>query len=367
MHLFFHKLSRIPVWLFLSIILMNALGIITLFSANNMVIYPLAYKQLVSFLLFLLVSLVISTIDLKAIYRSSYFIYFFSIILLIMIEFFGHRAMGATRWFNLLGLKIQPSEFIKVGLVLFLARYYHNIPSSKLNNFSSIFIPIIITMIPTLIIMKQPDLGTSIIIILTFGIIIFGSGIKIINIFYLLLPVIISIPFGWQMLHQYQKKRILMFINPESDPLGHGYNVIQSKIAIGSGGFYGKGFGLGTQSKLDFLPEHETDFIFPCFSEEFGFIGSLVLIILYFVIIVQSLSIASNSRSVFGKILVLGIVAIFFLHILINIAMVSGLFPVTGKPLPFMSYGRNIVASMLIGLGLVMNVHVHQRENFVKS
>jgi rod shape determining protein RodA len=215
--------------------------------------------------------------------------------------------------------------------------------------------------------MKQPDLGTSMIIILSSGIIVFSSGTRVKHLIYCISPIIVSIPLIWQFLYDYQKKRMLMFLNPESDPLGSGYNIIQSKIAIGSGGLFGKGFGLGTQSKLDFLPEHETDFIFSCFAEETGFIGAIILIILYFIIIVKSLSIALNSRSIYGKILGLGIIAIFFLHIFINIAMVSGIFPVTGKPLPFMSYGRNIVASMLIGFGLIMNVHIHQKENFIKS
>jgi rod shape determining protein RodA len=329
--------------------------------------HPFVYKQLISFLLFLPISIAIAIIDLKLIYKSSYYLYGFFILLLLMIELMGHKAMGATRWVNILGFKMQPSEFIKIGLVLFLARYYHNISTANLKKFSSIIIPIIFTLIPALIVIKQPDLGTGLIIILTFSIILIASGTRIIYIIYLLITMIISVILGWRLLHSYQKKRILMFLNPESDPLGAGYNIIQSKIAIGSGGFLGKGIGEGTQSKLDFLPEHETDFIFSCFSEETGFIGALILIIIYFIIIMQSLSIATNSRSVYGKMLVIGITGIFFLHILINIAMVSGVFPVTGKPLPFMSYGRNIIASMLIGFGLIMNVHVHQKENFVKS
>ncbi len=361
------KIYKIPFLLLFFIILLHIIGLVSLYSASNMNFKPFVYKQLISFLLFLPISVWIAVIDLKTIYRSSYYLYGFFIILLLLISLIGYKAMGATRWFSIFGLQIQPSEFIKIGLVLFLAKYYHNISTESLNKFSSLIIPIIFTLIPAFIVIKQPDLGSGIIIILTLAIIFFASGTKIIHMFFLLIPIMISMVFGWKILHNYQKKRILMFLNPESDPLGSGYNIIQSKIAIGSGGLFGKGIGEGTQSKLDFLPEHETDFIFSCFAEESGFVGALILIIVYFIIILQSLSIATNSRSVYGKILVIGIIGIFFLHILINIAMVSGVFPVTGKPLPFMSYGRNITASMLIGLGFIMNVHVHQKDSFVKS
>jgi rod shape determining protein RodA len=367
MYVFLLKLRKIPVFVLLSIVIANIIGLTTLYSASNMEIYPLLYKQLMSFLLFILIAIFLSTVELKTIYRFSYHIYFFLIIILLLIELLGHKAMGATRWINLLGFKIQPSEFMKIGVILFLAKYYHNVNTLNLKSFHSIIIPIIFTIIPALIVIKQPDLGSGLIIILSSATIIFASGVQLRHILYLVLPVLFLIPIGWKFLHGYQKKRLLVFLNPESDPLGSGYNIIQSKIAIGSGGLFGKGIGYGTQSKLDFLPEHETDFIFSCFAEETGLVGSIVLIFIYFIIIVQSLSIASNARSVYGKILTLGIVSIFFLHILINISMVSGIFPVTGKPLPFMSYGRNILGSMLIGFGLIMNVCVHQKENFVKS
>ena len=367
MHYYFDKFKRLPAKLIIFIILTNLVGICVLYSANDGIFYYVPMKQLMSFIIFMIMSCFIALIDLKKIYNYSYILYSISAIILIAIYVFGYKAMGATRWVNIMGLKLQPSEIMKIGVVLLLARYYHDIKNDRINELRHMLFPAISCAIPAFLVMKQPDLGTGIIILLILGIIIFAVGMQIKQILYLVCPVILISPLLWHALYDYQKKRISMFLNPESDPLGSGYNIIQSKIAIGSGGMLGKGYLKGSQSHLNFLPEHHTDFVFAGLAEELGFVGSMILLGLYFVIILESLSIAINSRSAFGKILVIGIISIFFSHIVINISMVSGLLPVVGIPLPFFSYGRTMLGMMLIGFGLIMNVHVHQKANFVRQ
>ena len=268
--------------------------------------------------------------------------------------------MGAKRWIDLAGIKIQPSEPAKISIVLLIARYLDSLKAVELNSFK-VFPSIIAAIIPIILIIKQPDLGTGMLALMVASCMFFASGIKpwkfglVGSIGCALAPLI------WSNMHNYQKQRVLIFLDPELDPLGSGYNIIQSKIAVGSGGFWGKGINQGTQSHLDFLPEHQTDFIFACMSEEFGFVCGFLLLILYSMIIVHCLAISINSRSRFTKLTCVGITSIFFFHIFINIAMVLGLVPVVGVPLPFISYGGTMTASMLIGFGLIMNAHIHRQ------
>lgn len=340
-----------------------------MYSAANGSLYPWAIKQIIFFFSFLSVALLISLIDIRAIYNFSYLAYGGVIILLILVELFGYTAMGAKRWINLGLLRIQPAEIAKIATILALARYFHNIKYedlSKVNNshrILQIIIPLIIILLPASLIIKQPDLGTGILLILVGGIIFFTVGVNLWFFNIGAITALCSMPLLWNHLHDYQKQRILMFFSPEQDPLGAGYNIIQSTIAIGSGGLLGKGFLQGTQSHLSFIPEHQTDFIFPSFAEEFGFLGAIVLIIIQFLICYFSLSIGTLSKNIYGKVLASGVAGMFFVHSFINIGMVTGLLPVVGVPLPFMSYGGTIMGSMLIGFGLIFNVKVHSNIN----
>ena len=252
---------------------------------------------------------------------------------------------------------------MKVSLIVFLARYYYKIPSQNINNIKHIFIPFLSFMIPVFLVIKQPDLGTAVLIAITGLIVIWLTGFRIKYFLYSSFFFICLIPVGISFLKPYQKSRILTFLNPERDPLGAGYQIIQSKIAVGSGGIFGKGFLQGSQSYLDYLPEKHTDFIFTLFSEEFGFVGSLVLLIIYALIIYRIYKIGSESRNNFAKLFCFGFSAAFFVYVTVNMSMVLGLLPIVGAPLPIMSYGGSSMLSIMIGLGIVMSCRIHNQED----
>jgi rod shape determining protein RodA len=286
---------------------------------------------------------------------------------LIYTDFFGVTAMGATRWIRIGPLNIQPSEIAKLSTVLALAHYFHNVSAVNIRRMSFIIPPLIMLFLPFALVVKQPDLGTSLIILMVGGAMFFAAGVQIWKFVVLFISGIISMPFAWLYLHDYQKKRVLAFLSPESDPLGDGYNILQSKIAIGSGGLTGKGFLKGTQSQLSFLPEKQTDFIFTMLAEEFGFIGSVVVIILYAIILMYGVWIAINSKNHFGRMMAIGITTILFVHVFVNIAMVMGLIPVVGAPLPLLSYGGTIMMTMLIAFGFLLNADLYSEEVFDKN
>jgi rod shape determining protein RodA len=270
--------------------------------------------------------------------------------------------MGATRWINLGLIKLQPSELMKICIIFALARYFHDLGIQKIR-IKHLIKPVIMLVVPAVLIVKQPDLGTAIILMMLGGSMFFVAGVNKWIFVVSLVKTSITVPLAWGLLHIYQQNRILTFLNPEKDPLGSGYNIIQSKIAIGSGGFFGKGFIKGSQSQLHFLPEHQTDFIFTMLSEEWGFLGGTILLLLYFILIFYCYITALHARSSFARLLALGTASMFFLHIFINIAMVMGLIPVVGVPLPLLSYGGTMMATILISFGLVINVHIHSRCN----
>lgn len=359
---FFGKFNKIPISLIVLISIICTIGFITLYSASKGNYTPYVSKQIINFIIFFLIAIIIAIIDIKFIYNFSYIFYVIILILLISVDIFGVVIMGAKRWIDLKLFKIQPSEMIKLAIVVMLARYFHNIPTDKVNNILYLFKALILVLIPTMLIIKQPDLGTGVITMLVAIIMFFAIGVSIWYFIVLGSTLLCSLPVIWHYMHEYQRKRVLMFLDPEKDTLGAGYNIIQSKIAIGSGKITGKGLMSGTQNHLNFLPEHQTDFIFASFAEEFGLLGGLLLLILYSLVIVISLIIAQNSKSTFGKMLVIGIVSIFFSHIFINISMVMGLLPVVGVPLTFISYGGTMMATMLIGFGIIMNVQVHSNK-----
>ncbi len=361
------KLSLIPYSIVLLITITCVYGFLILYSAGGSSFYPWAYKQIIFFLLFLPVMLFIAIIDIRKIFNYSYIFYIGVVIMLLLVHFLGHTAMGAKRWFSLGFIKIQPSEPAKLAIILMLARYFHTLSLQEIGKIRYIIPAVIAVLLPAALIIKQPDLGTGLMTLIISGVIFFVAGIRLWKFIIVLITAGVMMPVAWNFMHDYQKKRIIMFLDPESDPLGAGYNIIQSKIAIGSGGFFGKGLFNGTQSQLEFLPEHQTDFIFPTLAEEMGFVGGFTLLVLYFLITYLSLSIALGCKSTFGRLIVVGITALFFFHVLINMSMVMGLLPVVGIPLPFMSYGGTMMGSMLIGFGLIFNVHVHQRTKISKD
>jgi rod shape determining protein RodA len=364
-HQFLTKIKKFPATLLLLPILLASFGSVVLYSASGGTLAPWADKQIATFIAFFIIALVVALINIKVIYHIAYPFFIVNIILLILVYKFGYSAMGATRWINLFGLRIQPSELAKISIILFLARYLHDLKLHKRITIRQTIIPIMLCLIPSALIIKQPDLGTAIICIAILGCIFFVAGLKIRYFIMLFVAICAAFPFFWYQLHEYQKKRILIFLNPENDLLGAGYNIHQSKIAIGSGGIWGKGFLAGTQSHLNFLPEFQTDFAFALLCEEFGFIGVIILLTLYFLLISRYVVVSANCSHVFGKVLVAGSASMIFLHCFINIAMVMGLLPVVGVPLPFISYGGTMMAVLLIGLGLVLNVHIHSNKKYI--
>ena len=358
----FERLKNIPLFLLSMIILLLGCGLFIMKVAS--VGDPTAIyfkKQCIYASIFFFIMLFVAAIDFRWIFASAYFLYAISLILLLSVTIIGHTAMGATRWLNLGFIKLQPSEIIKLTLVLALARYFHFKEISDIKRFKNLIIPIGLVALPLVIIIKQPDLGTAITLLCISIIIFFLSGVQIWKFVTSFALVAVSCPIIWKYLHNYQKKRILVFLNPESDPLGSGYNIIQSKIAIGSGGLFGKGVLGSTQAHLDFLPEHRTDFVFSLFAEGFGFIGSLMLIILFLTLIISGVYFALKCKHKFGKLLIFGLTSVFSVNMLINMGMVTGLLPVVGIPLPFLSYGGSSLATTLILFGIIMNIAINYK------
>ncbi|MCE3255343.1 MAG: rod shape-determining protein RodA [Rickettsiaceae bacterium] len=352
---------------FLIIILAN-IGFAMLYSAAGGNLYPWLFKQMIFFFIFFPVMLAIAVIDVKFWLRTSYLYYAIALVLIIAVDIMGHHAMGATRWFAVGGFTLQPSEIMKVCLVFALAKYFYNINVDEIEKTKYAIAPALMIAIPTFFIFDQPDLGTATIVLLVGVSILFLAGVKMQNFIFVGVAGLVTIPFLWIfVLYDYQKQRVLNFINPDNDPLGSGYNIIQSKIAIGSGGFFGKGYLNGTQGQLEFLPEKQTDFIFTMLSEELGFIGSITTIFIYALIIYMGTRIAFKAKHQFGRLLALGITNILFIHVFVNMGMTMGLLPVVGAPLPLISYGGTITASMLIGFGLLLNVDVHSELEDIRE
>lgn len=360
---FIIKLRRIPYMILIIVTMISIYGFILLYSASGGEMHPWATKQAIVFSLYLPVAIFVALVDIRFIYQYSYIFYLITLLLLVLVEFTGRKAMGATRWIDLGIIHIQPSELTKISIVLMLAKYFHELDENKISRITYLIPPVIAVLIPAALIIKQPDLGTGIITLIVALIMFFAVGVSIIYFAFCGIGILCLIPIIWTLLHEYQKNRVLIFFDPERDPLGKGYNIIQSKIAIGSGGLTGKGLLSGTQSHLSFLPEYQTDFIFSFLTEELGFLGGFFLLILYASLIVISLVIGINSRIRYIKLMVVGIISIFFSHVFINIAMVMGLLPVVGVPLPLFSYGGTMMVTMLLSFGLIMNAGVNQRRN----
>lgn len=359
---FFQKVRSFDGLLIISILALGIIGIISMYSSDGGQFSYYTKSHIIRFVIFFLLMLFLSFIRIKFWYSIGYFFYLVVVFLLIFASFYGITVSGSQRWISLYFINLQPSELMKIAIIIFFAKFYHRMQVNTANKFRNLLTPIIVLLVPMFLVLTQPDLGTSILITLSGLVVIWLSGVNIKYFIYTGLGLIISAPFVISFLEPYQKLRILAFFDPERDPLGSGYQIIQSKIAVGSGGIWGKGFLKGTQSYLEFLPEKHTDFIFTLFSEEFGFIGSLVLLLIYSIIIYRIIAIGSICRSFFAKLYCYSFGSAIFIYIVVNMSMVLGLVPIVGSPLPIMSYGGSSMLATMIGLSIVMSAKIYHRQ-----
>lgn len=360
------RIAKINWWLVFLIFCVAGVGIASLYSAGGGDMEPWASRQLARFSVGVFGMMLIAIIDIKWWYRLTWPIYFLGMILLLIVELRGQVGMGAQRWINLGFIQLQPSELMKIAVVMALARHFHGSSPEQLRKLTFLIVPALVIAAPVCLVLLQPDLGTSLMIVMAGAGMVFIAGAPIWLFIAAFVLVAVSVPIAWQFLHDYQKQRVMTFMNPESDPLGSGYHIIQSKIAIGSGGVEGKGFLQGTQSHLNFLPEKQTDFIFTLWVEEFGLFGGLALLTGFLLIFLSALFTALRCKHNFGKYLALGISINFSLYIFINIAMVMGLIPVVGAPLPLVSYGGTSMLAALIGFGLLMSCSIFRHSKVTR-
>ncbi|MDC2970361.1 rod shape-determining protein RodA [Candidatus Pelagibacter sp.] len=359
---FFQKFRNFDYILLACILLLGFISLATMYSTDGGNILFHTKSHFVKLVVFTTMMLIFSFINIKFWFSIGYLSYLIVIALLIWTYFFGIKSSGSQRWMDLYFINLQPSELMKICIILCLAKYFHRMKLENVNSIYTILTSLIIIILPMGLVIVQPDLGTSLLIAISGIAVIWFAGINHKYFIYTILGFLISLPFIISFLKPYQKLRVLTFLNPDRDPLGAGYQIIQSKIAVGSGGIFGKGFLKGTQSYLEFLPEKHTDFIFTLFSEEFGFVGSAALLIIYAIIIYRVISIGISSRSYFAKIFCYSFGAAMFVYITINMSMVLGLLPIVGSPLPIMSYGGSSMLATMIGFGVVMSAKVHSQQ-----
>ena len=359
---FFQKVKSLDYSLLICILLIGVISSFSMYSTDGGELLYHTKSHIIRFIIFFVMMIFLSFLNIRFWHSVGYLFYILILGLLLFASFYGVTASGSQRWISLYFINIQPSELMKIAIIICLAKYYHRSQINNINTFRSLLIPITILILPILLVISQPDLGTSILIGLSGLVVLWLAGINIKYFIYSSLAFVISMPFVIAFLKPYQKLRILTFFNPDKDPLGAGYQIIQSKIAVGSGGLTGKGFLKGTQGYLEFLPEKHTDFIFTLFSEEFGFLGSILLLTLYAILIFRILKIGALSRSFFGKFFCYGFGSAIFIYITVNMAMVLGLLPIVGSPLPIMSYGGSSMLATMIGLGIVMSSKIYSKQ-----
>jgi rod shape determining protein RodA len=340
--------------------LVAGVGVAMLYSAANGSMEPWASRHIMRFGLGLGIMFVVALIDVRFWFRYAYLIYLACLLLLVGVEVMGSIGMGAQRWIDLGFIRLQPSEMMKVALILALARYFHGLSNEDIRRPTYLIVPIMMAFAPAGLVLKQPDLGTAGMLLLAGAAIFFCAGVRWWKFVLVGIAGLATIPVGWQFLHDYQRARVMTFLNPENDPLGAGYHTLQAMIGFGSGALTGKGFMQGTQSHLNFLPEKQTDFIFTMLAEEFGLVGSLALLGLYFLLLFYSFAIALRARSQFARLLAIGVGTNLFLYVSINMAMVMGVFPVVGVPLPLVSYGGTVLLTVMAAMGLVMSCYIHR-------
>jgi len=359
---FVNKFAEINWFIVIVMCLIALAGFVMMVSAGNGQFSVWAEPQILRFAIAFVAMLVIAVMPMRLLMDYSYVIYFACVVVLLAVDIAGHTGMGAQRWLRFGGLNLQPSEFTKLAVIMALARYFHHIQPEDIKRIGFLIIPAVIMLIPAAFIYRQPNLGTTLILLGVGVVMCFLAGVQWRYFIGAVLAVIAAAPLAWHFMHGYQKQRVLTFLDPEKDPLGSGYNILQSMIAIGSGGFFGKGFLQGSQNQLNFLPEKHTDFIFTMLAEEFGFLGSILLLFLYLLLLISGMIVAQRSRSTFGAMLAAGVTAMIFIHVLINVGMVMGLMPVVGVPLPLMSYGGSITMSTVFAVGLMLNAWVHRDQ-----
>jgi len=351
-------------WLLSLTVVIATMGLTALYSAvhagGSTAQSALFTKQLIWYGAGMVVMIAAFLFNYKTYERWGHLLYILCVALLVAVLLFGKYVSGSKRWLAMGPFSLQPSEIVKLGVIIVLAKYYARVATTKGVNFRELYTPLVFTAIPFALIVRQPDLGTAMIVALIAGSITLYVKIERRTLLCLVAGAAMAVPLVWLTLKGYQKQRILTFLNPDRDPLGSGYHIIQSKIAVGSGMLAGKGFLKGTQNALDFLPEQHTDFIFTVLAEEWGFIGAILLLLAFLLLIIWGLQIAQRSRDAFGKILAVGVTAMIAWQVFINIGMVMGLMPVVGVTLPFISYGGSSILSMMLGVGLLLNVSMRR-------
>jgi rod shape determining protein RodA len=360
-HITFGEKLRLLNWGMVALIVtIGMIGVLLLYSAGGKSWHPWAGPQLARFAVGLCLMMAIALTDVRIWLQYAYPMYGIMLFLLVVVEVMGHIGMGAQRWINLGFFVIQPSELMKITLVLALARYFHGLSLEDIGHPIKLVLPIGMVLAPVGLVLLQPNLGTAMLLTLASGAVFFSGGVRLWKFLIVIVLAAAILPIAWHHLHDYQKARLMTFMNPGADPLGHGYNILQSKIALGSGGMFGRGFGQGTQSQLQFLPEKHTDFIFVVLAEEFGMAGALFLLFLYFLLLAYGFIIALTCRNQFGRLAAFGLTVSFFLYVFVNVAMVTGTIPVVGIPLPLVSYGGTAMLTLLIGCGILLSISVHR-------
>ena len=359
---FFQKLRSFDYILLICIISIGIISIFSMYSTDGGELLHHSKSHIIRFVVFFSMMIGLSFLNIRFWHSTGYLFYIIVLGFLVWASFYGIIASGSQRWISLYFINLQPSELMKIAIIICFSKYYHRIQIYNVNNFKNLLIPIVILILPIFLVTIQPDLGTSILIALSGLIVLWLAGINAKYFIYSSLFFLISAPFVIAFLKPYQKLRILTFFDPDRDPLGAGYQIIQSKIAVGSGGLSGKGFLKGTQSYLEFLPEKHTDFIFTLFSEEHGFIGSVFLLFIYAIMIFRILRIGTICKSYFAKLFCYSFASSIFIYITVNMSMVLGLVPIVGSPLPIMSYGGSSMLATMIGFSVVMSAKIHHRQ-----
>ncbi len=356
---FIEKTLHLDTMLLIGLLIMSCIGLVVLYSSGNQNM-GLIYKQLVRMAIAFTIMVILARISPDRLLRWAPWLYGVGIILLVAVLIAGTKSKGAQRWLNFGLFRFQPSEIMKIAVPMMVSYYYSR---KKLPpTFKQIIIGLLLILIPTGLIIKQPDLGTSLLIASSGFFVIYLAGISWRLLLSATAAIAAAAPIFWiYFMHGYQKQRVLTFLDPEKDPRGAGYHIIQSQTAIGSGGTFGKGWLNGTQSQLDFLPERSTDFVFSAFSEEFGLMGISILLLIYFMIIIRGLYISTQAQDTFSRLLCGSLTLTFFVYIFVNIGMVSGLLPVVGAPLPLVSYGGTSMVTIMAGFGMMMAVHTHRK------
>ena len=359
---FFEKIRSIDYLLIIIILILGIISSFAMYSTDGGEFLYHTKSHILRFGIFFVLFLVLSFVQTKVWHRIGYIFYLVILFMLFWALYFGVTASGSQRWISLYVFNLQPSELMKIAIIISFAKFYHRTKSMEVNRIKNVAQPLVILIIPIFLVIAQPDLGTAILIAGTGISVMWLSGLKLKYFVYSFLILMVTAPFAISLLKPYQKLRVLTFFNPDRDPLGAGYQIIQSKIAVGSGGLLGKGFLKGTQSYLEFLPEKHTDFIFTLFSEEFGFVGSIFLLVLYVILIYRIIWIGFKSRNYFGKLYCFGFASAIFIYVMVNMSMVLGILPIVGSPLPIMSYGGSSMLATMMGLSIVMGCKIYAKE-----